>query len=410
MSAKPANIWYISHYAGGPGIGRHNRGWHLCHQWQKLGLSGTVILASDHHMLDGPQQPGSRQVDGVDYAFIRSVAYKGNGLKRFLGMLSFTWSLMRLGQDLVRRHGKPDMVIGSSPHPFTFLASHYLARRYAAKSVLEVRDLWPASVVEIMGVSNWHPGVRMMNWIERFAYARADAVVSLLPKTLAYMKTRGLNEAKWHYIPNGIDVAEEIPPPTACEISRQIEAWQRDGHMVVAYTGAFGVPNRVDSLIGAMAEVRRRGLNVRALLVGRGELEEDLKALVAAQGLVDHVLFFPQISRQKVLGILSGVDVGYISLKPSSVFRFGISPNKIFDYMLASLPIVSVIDAGNDLVAEADCGISVPRGGAEQIAAAFERLADMTPDERRTLGRNGRDFAVRNHDFAHLARRYAALL
>ena len=410
MQTKDPVVWYISHYAGGPRIGRHNRGWHLCRQWKTMGVRGSVILASDHHMLDAPQEPGTRSVDGVDYVFIRTIPYNGNGLRRFLGMLSFTLSLIKLDRELVFKHGKPDMIIGSSPHPFTFLASHFLARRHGAKSVFEVRDLWPASVIELLGVSRWHPGVQLMSLVERFAYTKADAVVSLLPKTEAYMRSRGLPENRWHYIPNGVDASEVIEPPVNADIETQIEAWRQAGKMVVVYTGALGTPNGVDSLLDAMAEVRQRNLQVRALIVGRGELEEQLKARSIALGLERHVVFFGQVSRKEAIGIMSKADVGYISLKPSPVFRFGISPNKIFDYMLAALPVVSVIDAGNDPIAEAECGISLPAGNAAQIAAAFGELANMTVEQRRALGRNGRRFALENHDFHSLALRYKELL
>lgn len=408
-SGKP-NIWYISHYAGGPGIGRHYRGWHLCHQWLRQGIKGTVMLASQHHMLDAAQQPGARPVRGVDYAFVETHAYKGNGLKRFWGMLSFTWSMIRHYRDLVEVHGRPDMVIGSSPHPFTFLASHYIARRTGARSVLEVRDLWPESIQEMLNVSRWNPVIQLMLWIERYAYSRADHVVSLLPNTQDYMRQRGLPEGRWHYIPNGIDTSEVMTPVKGGPISGQIDEWHREGRIVIAYTGALGVPNRVESLIDAMAIALRRGEKVSALIIGRGELEDDLRKKCDALALGEHVRFFPQVPRSEALNVLSGVDVGYISLKRSPLFRFGISPNKMFDYMLAAIPIVSAIDAGNDLVRQAGCGISLHDGDAGDIADAFALLARMTREERHTLGCKGRHYAEREHDFSVLATRYASLL
>lgn len=410
MPSDVPTIWYVAHYAGGPGIGRHNRGWQLARQWQKLGIRPTVLLASNHHLLDAPQEPGSREIAGVDYAFIRTSPYTGNGLKRFLGMLGFSLSLVRQRKALVARHGKPDMIIGSSPHPLVFLATHLIARLYGATSVFEVRDLWPESIIQMLNVSRWHPVVLLMAFVERFAYARADAVVSLLPDTGAYMMARGLSPERWHYIPNGIDIGEEIEVPSGSETCRTLKRWQAEGNMVVAYTGALGVPNRVESLIEAMGEVKERGLKVRALIVGRGEMEAALKARAKALQLEDHIQFGPQVPRGQAIGILSQVDAGYVSLKHSPIFQYGISPNKIFDYMMAAIPIVSVIEASNDPVASAACGISLPGGSADDIADAFARLAALSAEERRALGQKGRAFAAREHDFARLAEAYRDLV
>ena len=84
------------------------------------------------------------------------------------------------------------------------------------------------------------------------------------------------------------------------------------------------------------------------------------------------------------------MDVLYIGLQKQSLFRFGISPNKMFDYMMAAKPIIQAIDAGNNLVGEADCGIDVEPDNVGEISKAILALKSMPEEERRRLGENGK--------------------
>lgn len=410
MTPAAKNIWYVAHYAGGPDIGRHSRGWYLARTWAEAGIRSTVILANHHHMLDGDQPAGARQVRGVDYHFLPTPAYRTNGLMRVINMFAFTAAFRARQADLIRLHGRPDAIIASSPHPFAFLATHRLARSLGARSIFEVRDLWPASITEIMKVSPRHPLVMLTAAVERHAYAKADAVVSLLPGTEDYMRARGLSGNRWHYIPNGIVRDEKTERPAASPIFDEIEAWQAQGHVVVVYAGALGVPNNVDRLLDAAALLAARKAPVRIAIIGRGDLEDELQAQVARLGLAEMVRFFGQVPRGVARAAQECADIGFIALKPSTVFRFGVSPNKIFDYMMAGLPVVAAIDAGNDIVADANCGISVREEGAEPIAAALSTLVAMTRDQRRALGESGRNYVKLHHDYASLAQSYVEII
>lgn len=406
MSSSSPNIWYVAHYAGGPGIGRHSRGWYLARTWQNQGARATVIAANRHHMLDASQPSGPQQVEGVAYHFLPSPSYSTNGLMRVLNMFAFTAAFRASQRRLLSLHGTPDAIIASSPHPFSFLATHRLARSLGARSILEVRDLWPASITEIMNVSPRHPMVRLTAAVERFAYAHADAVVSLLPKTEDYMRSRGLPGGRWHYVPNGIVRDERSDRPPGSPVFAQIEEWRRNDFCIVSYTGALGVPNNLDRLIDAMSILKTRNPSVRALVVGRGDVEEQLKAQVTSLGLEDRIRFFGQVPKSVARAIQEDVDIGFIGLKPSPVFRFGVSPNKLFDYMMSGLPVLSAIEAGNDIVAEAGCGISIPGAGPSDIAEALDRLANMLPAERKRIGRNGQHFVESKHDYELLGRSY----
>lgn len=414
MPARAPTIWYVHPYAGGPDVGRYSRPYELGKAWQAQGARVAVITASFHHLLDDPgARTGPHDIEGVPYEFLRTPRYRGNGAGRLANMAAFTAMLAAKARLLACRYGEPDMVIGSSPHPYMFLATHRLARRYGACSVFEVRDLWPLSLVELAGVRETHPLVRATAWLERYAYTHADAVVSLLPKTLDHMRERGLDAARWHYVPNGADLSEGGPScaDDASAAAIQVTRWKAEGRFVVVYAGALGTPNNIEPLIDAMGLLKQQGENrIATLIVGRGERADALTRRIREQGLEDRVALHGQIPKRAIPALLRQADVGYISLRPEPLFRFGISPNKLIDYMLARLPVLFAVSAGNNPVEEAGCGRCASPGDPVSIARELAAFSKMPDNELTGMGARGHAYVMREHDYATLASRYLEIL
>ena len=411
MLSDARAIWYVHPYAGGPGVGRYDRPYHLARHWARLGTPSVILSPSFHHLLDVPRRPGIEEMEGVRYEFLRSPHYGGNGLGRVVNMAAFTAQLAYHGTDLARQHGRPAMIISSSPHPYAFLAVRHLARRFSAHSVFEVRDLWPLSLVELAGVPPSHPMVRMTGWLERYAYRHADSVVSLLPLARQHMLPLGLDERRWHYIPNGVEPQGWDLQTGMGDCAALARCWREAGRTVVVYAGALGRPNHVESLVRAVALLDAAGeVDVGVIIVGRGDLQVELRELVATLGLGGRVAIFDQIAKSAVQGLLREASAGYISLRPEPLFRFGVSPNKLFDYMLASLPVIFAVRAGNDPVVEAACGVSTDPGDPRAIARAIASIAAESEVRRREMGERGRTYVLERHGYDKLAQAYLDLL
>ncbi len=403
-------IWYIHPYAGGPGVGRYDRAYHLCRYFQKRGHPSLIIAPSYHHLMDAEQRPGDTRVEGVDYHFMWSPPYHGNGLGRLINMFFFAKMLARRLEALTHRHGKPGLVIASSPHPYVWPAISDIGRQFGAQRVFEVRDIWPQSLVDLGGLSPRHPFVRYTESIELKAYRDADAIVSLLPLTQTYMARRGLDPHRWHHIPNGVEVSNIHAPetPSAClDLARQ---WRASGFHVVVYAGAMGKPNGVESLLRALAVAGDRAHNVRVIIVGRGESEAVLRNMATAPDIANRAAVFGQISKAATLSLLRCASAGYMSLIEEPVFSFGISPNKLYDYMLTGIPVVAAINAGNNPVNDARCGVCAEPNDPQSIADALCHLFSLTEEERREMGSRGRDYVLEHHTYEHLADEYLKLM
>ena len=409
-----ARIWYVHPFAGGPGLGRFYRSWSLARAWRKMGVDAQVICPSFHHIFDRlEQRQGDETIEGVPFRFIPASTYRSNGLDRLWNMARFCVNLLRDPRLRVPEEQAPDLVIASSPHPFAFLPAARIARRYRAKLVFEVRDLWPLSVVELAGVRQGHPFVKLASWVERYAYRHADHVVSLLPAARDHMVERGLAAGKFLYVPNGIDEDDAAPPagdPPETPLIGRAREWRKAGKFVVAYTGAMGPPNALWALVEAADILQSRGNFVSQFaLVGRGESKPELERFAARHGL-RNVEFFDAVPKGELAWFLRLADAGFISLKRQPLFRFGVSPNKLFDYMLARLPVIYAIESANDPVGEAQCGLRIFAERPQAIADAVEKLIALPAERRKQMGDAGRAYALREHGYRALARRYIELI
>ena len=401
------NIVYINHYAGGPSYGMEYRPYYLAREWVRAGHRVTIVAASQSHVRS--KQPATtgrfttEMVDGVRFVWCDTPAYRGNGVGRVFNIVAF---LRRLGQWRQWLDVKPDVVIASSTYPADIGAARRLAHRHGATLVWEVHDLWPLSPIELGGMARRHPFIMWMQHAEDMACREADVVVSMLPKADLHLREHGMDPGKFVYVPNGIDPTEwaddastTLPVAHAAAISSARES----GRLLVTYAGAHGVANALGSMLDAAALSRDEP--VTWLLVGGGPEKPALQQRVAAESLTNVVMLDP-VPKAAIPRLLREMDVLYIGLQSEPLFRFGISPNKLMDYMMAARPVICAIAAGNDPVADAGCGQSIAPEDPAALVAAVTRMRRLAPEARARLGQAGRTYVERHHVYPVLAQRF----
>ena len=403
------NILLINHYAGSPRDGMEYRPYYLAREWVRLGHRVLIVAASQSHVrAQQPQLAGrprvNETIDGVQYSWLKTPAYSGNGIGRIRNMLAFVRRLYREGRQLAQSF-KPDLVIASSTYPMDIWPAQRIARLSNAKLVFEVHDLWPLSPMELGRMSRWHPFIMLVQTAEDFAYRRADVVVSMLPKVRTYMESRGMAPHKLHIIPNGVDPGEwdaagpELPAPTADMLAEL----RLRGLNLVGYAGAHGIANALDTLLHAAKLMQ--GEKIAFVLVGAGPCKRALQDRAQADSL-QNVWFIDPTKKAQIPALLRCFDVAYIGLQRQPLFRFGIAPNKLTDYMMAATPVLLAIDAGNDPVAEAGCGLTITPEDPFAVAQGIRTLLALSEEERKVMGQRGRKFVLEHHTYAVLAQRF----
>jgi glycosyltransferase involved in cell wall biosynthesis len=92
------------------------------------------------------------------------------------------------------------------------------------------------------------------------------------------------------------------------------------------------------------------------------------------------------------------------------VAKYGMSANKVFDYLMLGRPVVFSCDSFNDPVSDAGAGLSVPAADPQALAAAMIELAHKSPEERQRMGDRGREFVLAHHNLETLAKRLEEFL
>ena len=402
------NLLILNHYAGSPAHGMEYRPYYLAREWVRLGHQVTIVAASFSHVRS--QQPRVRErvreevIDGITYQWLPTPAYRGNGWRRGWNVLSYLAQVWGATPGLVKRF-RPDVVIASSTYPIDIWPARRLARLAGAQLVYEVHDLWPLSPIELSGMSRWHPFMLWCQRAEDLAYRDADAVVSMLPLVHEHMAGRGLDLRKLTIVPNGITLEDwtREPESLAPGLQAVLQPARERGATVVGYAGSMGLPNALDTLLDAAAAMRDEPFVF--VLVGSGHEQARLQQRVAGEGL-RNVHLLPPIPKAQIPSFLAAIDIAYIGWQRVPIYRFGIAPNKLMDYMMAGCVVLHAVEAGNDPVAEVGAGLTVAPEDPAAVVRGLRALAALPAAERRAMGERGRAFVQAHHTYPVLAQRF----
>lgn len=401
------NILLINHYAGSPELGMEFRPYYMAKEWLKSGHQVLIVGSTFSHLRKKQPLEGKQTIDGINYYWVKTNTYKGNGVGRIYSMFLFVVKLMFLGKK-VYKHFNPDVIIASSTYPIDIYPAKRIAKRYHAKLIYEVHDLWPLSPMELGGYSKRHPFIWVMQRAENFAYRSVDAVVSMLPKAEKHMREHGLLEEKFYYVPNGIVESDWRNPKKLSEDHLSfLRNLRKNNKFIVGFAGAHGIANSLRVVIDAVATLNDN--NIVLVLVGTGQEKENLVRHVNGRSIAN-VYFLPPVDKLMIPSLLENMDILYIGLQKQSLFRFGISPNKMFDYMMAKKPIIQAIEAGNNIVREAKCGIDVEPDNKDEVVKAICRLQEMPEEQRKQLGENGYEFVFQNHTYSVLGQKFLNIM
>lgn len=402
------NILLINHYAGNPRLGMEFRPYYLAREWVKTGNKVMIIGGSYSHLRKQQPETDKETVEGIEYRWIPIKPYKGNGLGRIRSMFDFVRKLW-FGYKKYIGDFKPDVVIASSTYPLDIYPARKIAKRFGSKLVYEVHDLWPLSPMELGGYSKNHPFIRVMQAAEDYCYRHSDKVVSLLPNALDHMKERGMAEEKFVYIPNGFDPEEWNTSRNAPEeVMNRINNLKNEGKFVLMYAGGHAISNALDFFLDAMLSLKDNH-KIVAVMIGNGQEKSRLQQRVKDEK-INNVIMLSTVPKKDIPSVLALADCLYIGWKKNPLYRFGICPNKLLDYMMSGKPIIHSVAAPNDWVKDGKCGISIDAENAELLAEVIKQMSEKTEEEINTLGVNGKIFCQSNFNYSKLANQFVKSL
>ena len=162
-------VWIINHYAIPPSMGGLVRHYYFSRYLRKMGHDVRIMTASEIHnteinMIRDGSLYREEMMDGVPYTFLKTRDYSGNGLSRIYNMLEFPVRIQQIVKKLVKGGERPDVIYTSAPTIFAAGSALIAARRLKVPCVVEIRDIWPESIVEYKGMSRIQSSQSCTSW------------------------------------------------------------------------------------------------------------------------------------------------------------------------------------------------------------------------------------------------------
>jgi len=407
------NILIINHYAGSPKYGMEFRPYYLAKEWVKQGHQVTIISANYSHLRN--HQPKikkdleSENKEGIIYLWLKTPEYLDSGIKRIVNMLTFVFKLL-IYQKKIIEQTSPDIVIASSTYPLDVYPAYSIAKRNKAKLIFELHDMWPLSPQLIGGYSKYHPFIWLMQQAENFVCKSCHCYISLLGNTKDYLVKHGLNEEKFHHIPNGfsLDEINSIGTPIPKEHEELLKKLKAESNLIIGYAGGHAPSNALKSFISASTHFNPTR-NVSFVLVGNGSQKTELMQIAKKNNLTN-VFFLQPVSKTSIPNLLSYFDLLYAGGTSSILHKYGTSYNKITDYMLAEKPIIFAVDEPNSLIERVGCGIQIPAEDEAELVETIKLFSEMSIEERTEMGKKGREYALQELNYNSLAKKFIEII
>lgn len=399
-------VWILEQHTLPPGYPGGTRHYHIAEELAAEGFQ-VEVMTSDFHIsqrrhlkLRWPRLRKTEHFGPLRWTWLWASGYQKNNWKRYANILTFAGTLGLT--TLFRR--KPQVILGSAPHLLAAYGAYLLARLRRVPFYIEIRDLWPQTLIDMGGRSPQSRMVRLLAWFERQLYTKADRVLILAEEAEDYVVERGANRDRLLWVPNGVDLQplEGLPTPAEARAAHDLET----DRFVAMYTGAHGSANSLHTIVDAARLLDEQAPGrFRILLVGDGMEKADL--MERAKG-IECLQFRDAVPKQDLRTLLQAADSLILTLLDVPVFRYGVSPRKLYDYYAAGKPVV--VNVAGQITREVErngCGLAAPPEDPAALAQRMQEMAAKSDEERAEMGRRSRELGESTYDMRKVSLRIA---
>ncbi|MEE8170133.1 MAG: glycosyltransferase family 4 protein [Phycisphaerae bacterium] len=263
----------------------------------------------------------------------------------------------------------PDVIVVSNPPPDLAAAAARIAQDSGARLIIDVQDIWVDNFRRLMPAAlRPAAAVILRPWVSanRRAYAAADAVVGVAPGYADEPLRFGRSDYRRVVVPLGVELAEF---DRAASAGRSLLPKKQPGEIRAIYSGSYSQAYDVLTVARIAVELTRARQDVHFVFSGRGDLEPELRAIVADQPRISYLGFAPF---EDWAATLRTCDIGWNAIRPENLILL---PNKIFYYWAAGLALLNSIPGEcARLVAETNSGLSYACGDVDDARGAMQRL------------------------------------
>jgi PEP-CTERM/exosortase A-associated glycosyltransferase len=270
----------------------------------------------------------------------------------------------------VARIEQPDVLHAHSP-VLNAIPALWAGRQLGLPVVYEIRAFWEDAAVDHGTYAEGSWKYRLTRLIETMVCTRADQVGILCNGLKEELVSRYIPAEKITPVFNGVDIEDFQPGPVDPYYQRD---WKLAGKKVIGFIGSFYRYEGLDLLVKAFARIAKEQPDAVLLLVGGGEMEEELAQLITALELGKRVIMPGRIPHDRVPGVYSMIDV---LAYPRYSMRLTelVTPLKPLEAMaMGKVLVASDVGGHKELITHGETGILFKAGDVGELAAALKDL------------------------------------
>jgi glycosyltransferase involved in cell wall biosynthesis len=407
-------VWLINQYAMPPKYEVRIQTLKRAQYLIELGHDVTIISGSYLHntstnLITDNKKFITEKYDGIKFIHIKTNNYKGNSIKRFYNLILFAFRLFFLS----KKFDKPDVISQLATVPFGNII-YYVAKRFNAKYIVDVVDLWPESFVAFGLISKNNPLIKIAYKAEKWLYEKADEIVFSVEGGKDYIIEKGwdlesggkIDLKKVHYINNGVDLKDFDLNKSLFKI--RDEDLENNNIFNIIYIGSVRLANDLKLLINA-AEVLQNIDNIQFLIYGDGDCRVSLENYCKSNGLKNVKFKQKWIELKYVPYILTRSSLNILNYSPNYIWNYGGSQSKLFQYMASGKPILSNLKMGYCPITKNNLGLAEDFNNPKEYSKALLSFIKMDSKEYDSICYNNRETA-KNYDYKKLTLKFEKLL
>lgn len=402
------NIWIINNYSTPPSYGGIVRHHYFSKYLTKIGHNVRIITSSQIHnaqvnMAKKNQLITEKNIDHVTYTFARTLSYRKNNWRRIYNMVQFSINCVRAMKKLLKAGEKPDIIYVSSPSPFCCFTAIRFAKKRNIPTVFEVRDLWPLSITEYnKRISEKNPIIKALYVMEKEMYKKANKIIFTMAGGKDYIREKGwenqISLDKIIQVNNGIDLEGFQMDLQNYKLDDSELTDQKRFNII--FTGSIRTAYNLDTILDVAKLCQDKLPFVKFLIFGDGTEKDKLIKQSSLYGL-SNVSFKGRVDKKKIPFILSKASLTLLHSKNVNINKYGMSQNKLFEYLAAAKPVLVTVKSHYSLVEKYNCGIQCQDQKPETIFNAIQSLVNLSNEEYDEMGNRAYNLA-REYDYPKL--------
>lgn len=397
-------VWIMNHYATNMYRDKAGRHYWFAKKLKDRGYEPVIFCSNTcHNNTDEIELNGKKcrikRDDGIPYVFIKTIPAMGNGVKRIKNMLDFYTRLFPVTKNYAKKYGKPDIIIASSVHPLTMVAGVQIAKKMKVPCICEVRDLWPEAIWECGKIRKNGLPAKIMTIGEHWIYKKAQSLIFTKEGDYEYLIDQGwttelggdIDLKKCYYINNGvnIDIFEKSIETIQLEDDDLIDEKKYN----VVYAGMIRPANNVELMLEA-AKLLKDDKDIQFLIYGSGNMLDELQKRIKKEK-INNVKMKGFVERKYIPYILSKSKINILNYAQNTYnWSRGNSSNKLFEYLASGKPVISTVKMGYDIISKYECGLSLEKCDAQNLANAIRDIKNMPAEEYQRYCSNAKEAAA----------------